>query len=244
MMRQPGGDRTVGQLVVERPERARLFEQLGIDYCCGGKRSLADACARRGLDLGEVLAQIEAAEERPAVTGAAKPTDLTLGALAEHITRRYHAPLREELPRLDALCVKVAAAHGARHPELRALQETFQAFRAELESHMRDEEETLFPACAQLAEALAVPTPASGPFQERLAALEEEHEQAGAALARMRELTQDYAPPADACNTYRVLLAGLVGLEAEMHEHVHLENNLLFPRAQRLAAALERVGGR
>ncbi|HEX5468223.1 MAG TPA: iron-sulfur cluster repair di-iron protein [Gaiellaceae bacterium] len=215
--------RTVAELVLERPARARVLERLGLDYCCGGKRSLREACESRGLDVAETAAQLEAA----AAEEGAEPdwTQVPLAELCDHIVAAHHDRLRDELPRLDALLEKVVRAHGAVQPDLADLRDTFRAMRAELEGHMAFEEEQTFPLCRT-----------GGPFDpDQLAALEHDHEETGAALARLRELAKGYALDGALCNTHRATLDGLRELELDLHRHIHEENNVLFPRA--LAAA-------
>jgi regulator of cell morphogenesis and NO signaling len=221
---------TVGELVAERPARSRVFEELGIDYCCGGRLSLAEACARKGLDPDEVSRRLTAiAFVEPETDWRAAP----LAALCDHIVSTHHAFLRRELPRLRGLLTKLVRVHGDRHPELRDTLDVFGAFADELTAHMTKEERVLFPLIAGL-ESGAVPRT---PFVlQPIAVMEAEHDDAGRALAEMRRLTGGYEAPADGCGTYRVALAGLAELEADMHEHVHKENNILFPRADRLVA--------
>jgi len=212
--------RTVAELVLERPSRARVFERLGLDYCCGGKRSLAEACAGRGIDPAAAVAALAAAADAE----APESTDWSsapLGALCDHIVEAHHARLREELPRLSGLLEKVVRAHGTGRPELTELRQTFEAMRAELETHMADGEERVFPACR-------AGTPV-GPRE--LAALEHEHAATGAALARLRELTGGHDLDRALCNTHRAALDGLRELELDLHLHIHEENNVLFPRA-------------
>jgi regulator of cell morphogenesis and NO signaling len=199
-------ERTVAELVVEAPGRSRVFEELGIDYCCGGRRSLASACAERGLDADAVAARLAEVEVEGGQEGedwAAAP----LSALCDHIVEIHHAFLRRELPLLGALVDKVARVHGDAHPKLLETQEHYGAVAAELRIHMAEEEEMLFPACRRLDAAT------------------------GAALERIRLLNRDFAPPADACNSYRAMLDRLETLERDLHRHIHEENNILFPRA-------------
>lgn len=222
--------RTVGELVTERPGRARVFERLEIDYCCGGKRPLEDACAAKGLDPGAVAAMLEALEE----SGGEEPdwTTATLGELCDHIVETHHAYLRDELPRLTFLVGKVASAHGNRHPELADVAQTYEGLAAELADHMLKEERVLFPACRRLEEGEEI---LAAGLAAPIAVMEDEHAAVGAALERLHELTGGYAPPADACNSYRAMLDGLATLELDLHEHIHEENNILFPRAAALA---------
>jgi regulator of cell morphogenesis and NO signaling len=211
--------RTVAELVVERPSRARAFEQLGIDYCCGGKRSLADACSDRAIDPAAALAALDTAA--PADAGEDRDwAAVPLAELCDHIVEIHHARLREELPRLSGLLEKVVRAHEAERPELNELRRTFEAMRAELEEHTVDEEERLFPACR-----------AGTPFvRAELAELEHEHAATGELLERLRELADGYDLDRALCNTHRALLDGLRELELDLHLHVHEENNVLFPR--------------
>src|SRR5581483_9505995 len=237
MAHTPTLDRTVGQLVAEQPARSRIFERLGIDYCCGGGRSLADACAAKRLDAQAVLRDLEACD-------AAAPapetdwTQATLTELCDHIEQTHHAYLRQALPRLSALTEKVARAHGAKDPRLLDLHATFGGLRAELEAHMAKEEFILFPLCRQLEGATARPRFHCGSVQNPIRVMVAEHADAGEALEEMRALTDDFTPPVGACNTYRAMLQALEELEADLHQHVHKENNLLFPRAAEAEAAL------
>lgn len=222
---------TVGQIVAHWPQLARILEELQIDYCCGGKRSLADACRERQLDVGQVSQRLAEALAAPLSPPAEDWQSAPLALLCENIERAHHDYLRRELPRLTALIAKVVNAHGAHHPELAELQRVFDQLRAELEPHMLKEERVLFPAIRRLAAELR---PAHFPFgllANPIRVMVSDHEHAGEALAAMRQLTGDYVPPAGACNTYRVMLEGLETLERDMHEHVHKENNILFPRA-------------
>jgi regulator of cell morphogenesis and NO signaling len=221
---------TVGQLVVERPGRARVFEKLGIDDCCGGKRPLAAACSARGLDAQTVVRLLEAMEDVPDVSQA-DWSQRTMSDLADHIEQTHHAYLKEELPRLHGLLEKIAAKHGPSRPTLVDLLEVFTAFRDELESHMAKEERILFPMVRQLETSRGAPAFHCGSIRNPIAVMVAEHDNAGAALERMRKLSDDFTPPADACNTYRAAFDALAELEADMHQHVHKENNILFPRA-------------
>jgi regulator of cell morphogenesis and NO signaling len=215
--------RTVAELVLEQPSRARVFEELGIDYCCGGKTPLAEACATRGLAVDDALAALDAAVELP--TSERDWTTTPLAELCDHIVSEHHDRLREELPRLDGLLEKVVRAHGAERPSVIELRDTFTALRSDLEEHLAAEEEQLFPLVR-----------AGGPYdEEQVRELEHDHEWAGSALGRMRDLTGGYDLEQALCNTHRATLDGLRELELDLHQHIHEENNVLFPRA--LAAA-------
>lgn len=228
---------TVGQLVAERPARSRVFEKLGIDYCCGGKLPLAEACSRKGLDAASVLATLSAMEELGAGDDEREPSPLTMTMteLCDHIEATHHAYLRREMPRLDFMTNKVASRHGEHFPWLFELAEVYQGLQNELTAHMMKEEQILFPAIRDLEAGRPPQSPCGAHLDGPIAVMEHEHDNAGRALERMRELSGDYTPQAEACNTFRAMLDALAELEADMHRHVHKENNVLFPRAQALA---------
>lgn len=226
---------TIGQLVAERPSRAKVFERFAIDYCCGGKISVEEACARKGIDATAVLAALEALD---AALGTAKDgRDWTAAPIAElvaHIVDTHHAFLREALPRMAFLTTKVANVHGADHPELREIAKIFAGFHAELDAHMAKEENVLFPIVLAMATADG-PAGFGPPVGAPIAVMEAEHDDAGRALEEMRRLSKDYAVPEGACNSYRAMLDGLQEIELDTFQHIHLENNVLFPRALALA---------
>lgn len=230
---------TVGGLVAERIGRARVFERLGIDYCCHGGTSLAEACARRSLDVEHVLSELESSDR--AVDADEDATDyaaMSPGALADHIERTHHAYLRRELPRLGELLEKVAARHGDDQPWWRELRDVFSGLRQELELHLMKEEQVLFPLVKRLEAARSRFPMHCGSVANPIRAMEHEHDDAGAALAKIRSLTEAHPLPAGACNTRRALHDGLAALEADLHRHIHKENNILFPRAAELEGAL------
>jgi regulator of cell morphogenesis and NO signaling len=228
---------TVGELVRQVPNRARVFESHKIDYCCGGKVSLARACEKRGIDAGEVLKQLAAndtaARDQPIVDADA----MTLTELADHIEQTHHAYLREELPRLEFMTEKVSRVHGDKEPRLLQVREAFVALKAELEPHMMKEERVLFPIIRQLEASTTTPEFHCGSVANPIRQMEHEHDQAGDALAIIREATDDFVPPEWACNTYRAMIDTLEKLEADMHQHIHKENNVLFPKAIELETA-------
>lgn len=215
-------DVLVGQLATEQPLSTRVFARHGIDFCCGGGRPLGDVCADKGLDPETIVAEIEkelTASTEPATRWDSAP----LVELIDHILEAYHVPLWEELPRLDAMARKVLAVHGDKDPEmLGGIVEVYGALKAELEQHMRKEEQVLFPMIKSGNGSMAGPP---------VNVMHAEHESAGEALRRLRELTNNYTVPEGACNTWRALWHGLEALENDLHQHIHLENNILFPRA-------------
>ncbi len=228
---------TVSDLVVERPSRSRVFEALGIDYCCGGGAPLAEACAGAGLDPGEVIAELERREAGQAEDEAGL-TSMGMGELVDHIVETHHAYLKEELPRLSFLVDKVANVHGGAHPELLELRGVFEGLRVELEEHTAKEERMLFPACRKLEGAETMPDLRFGTVKNPIAAMMREHVEAGGGLGRIRKLTWDYDLPKDACNTYRAMLDGLAELERDTHYHIFKEDSILFPKAASTEAAL------
>ncbi len=235
-------ERTIGEIAAEMPYSVRVFEKYDIDYCCGGKVSLAEACAERGLAPEQLIGELGTAAG-PANGASTDWQNAHLDSLIDHILTRHHAYLKTELPRLSGMLRKVAEAHGARHGDsLVPLGATFEALKDELESHLMKEEMVLFPLMRRLeaaSEAGAAPAPSHcGSIANPIRVMEHEHDSAGRALEQMRAVTGDYAAPEDACNTYRALFGGLKELEADLHQHIHLENNILFPRAAMLEAGL------
>lgn len=225
-------DPTVGQLVVECPSRARLFERLGIDYCCGGKKPLAQACREKGLDYGAVVQELE--NEQAALAQAERNWgSASLTDLCDHIEQTHHAYLKQELPHLEFLTNKIAVRHGDSRPALVQVRQVFAALKAEMDSHMMKEERILFPLCRQLDTLDELPSSRCGSIGNPIEVMIREHEHAGDALAQIRVLTEDYKCPSDACNTYRATFDSLQRLERDLHEHVHKENNILFPKAIR-----------
>jgi regulator of cell morphogenesis and NO signaling len=219
---------TVGKIVRSVPARSRIFESLGIDYCCGGKKPLAEACRAKNLDPATVVAMLSALDAGAPAATSPDPDTLSLSALCDNIEQVHHGYLREELPRLDFMTRKVAAVHGDHEPRLLEVRQVFESFNAAMTSHTQEEEEQIFPAIRRLeSSGGAAVTQLKGALDK----LESEHDRAGAALSRFAELTDNYTPPEWACNTFRALYDGLANLERETHQHVHKENNVLFPRA-------------
>lgn len=223
-------DNTVGSIVRDHPALSRLFEQVKVDYCCGGQKTLDEACRQRDIDPQSFLAQLEeyvASEDVPEVN----LTALSLTELAEHIERIHHAYLHEELPRLEKMVIKVAAVHGDKEPRLAQIRDIFLALSAELTTHLMKEEQVLFPLIRQLEASTALPQFHCGSLTNPINCMGLEHDEAGVALAQLRQLTDDFTPPEWACNTYRALFDALLTFEQDMHQHIHKENNVLFPQA-------------
>jgi regulator of cell morphogenesis and NO signaling len=219
---------TIGQIVAEHPGRAQIFEKFGIDYCCGGKKLLTQACAEKALELSQVLQAITAYDASHSAVGT-DWTRASMTELADHIIAAHHDYLRANLPRLSYLTNRVKNAHGARHPELIELDAVFNQLRAGLESHTMKEEVMLFPSIKQLDRG-EIPTNGCA-VAHAVTVMEAEHDEAGGGLQKIRELTNDFTPPSDTCNTHRALLFSLQELESDLHKHIHKENSILFPRA-------------
>lgn len=230
-------DRTVGELVAEAPGLSRVFQHYQLDFCCQGGKTLREACEKKGLDLDEIE-NVLAAESENLSDSEENPASLPPAELIDYIVERHHGFLRQELPRIHAMAKRVAQVHGPHTPSLVEVFEVFQYLFVELNSHMKKEEEILFPAIAALAGDATQTPPFDGSFDGPITVMIHEHENAGEALALLRKLTHDYDPPDEACNTYRALFAGLADLEEDLHRHIHLENSVLFPAAEQMVAAL------
>ena len=228
--------RTVRELVLENPDATRVFEKVGIDYCCGGGKSLEEACAAASLSVDEIIDSLELAEEQ----ARAKQKDRDwqrepLADLVTYINSRHHKYTREEIARLGPLFDKVVSVHGKNHAELQQLRATFRELVQELTMHMMKEEAVLFPYIVRMEEAVIqkepVLPPPFGSVQNPVAMMMHEHDSAGDALKAMHQASAGYTPPADACISYQTLYKALGDFEKDLHQHIHLENNILFPRA-------------
>jgi regulator of cell morphogenesis and NO signaling len=228
---------TVGSVVVAYPVTMRMLESLGIDYCCGGKRTLADAARGAHLPVESLIAVLNTTI---AQAGQAPATErdwqtATLDELMAHIVDVHHTFMHREVPRIADMMARVVRAHGPNHGDvLQPLADTFAALREEIEAHLVDEEERTFPLIRRLIAGQRDPQTA-----EAVRELEQEHDAAGEALARMREVTHNYQVPADACPTFCGLYDALQELERDLHRHIHLENNILFPRTRQVLAQEE-----
>jgi regulator of cell morphogenesis and NO signaling len=221
---------TLGAIVATHPLLSGVFERVGMDYCCGGKRTLAQACAAKGLDAATFALVLEAAAKLPTAGPVVDAAGMSLAQLADHIEATHHAYLREELPALVEKADRVAEKHGWRDGRLAAVAVTMRGLADEMFHHMAKEEQILFPLVRELERNRSAANH-GGSIANPIRQMEQEHDGAGNAVARLRELTDGFQPDAEACNTHRALLAGLARLETDLHEHVHKENNILFPRA-------------
>jgi regulator of cell morphogenesis and NO signaling len=229
-------EKTLRELVLETPAAPRVLEKLGIDYCCGGNQSLEQACRAANLPIDQVLDSLEAAELATKPEG--KDRDWQQEALADlvaHITSTHHKYTRSEIARLAPLLEKVRSVHGQNHPELQSIQTSFLGLADELTMHMMKEEMMLFPYIVRMEESVIerqpILPPPFGTVQNPVSMMMHEHDSAGDALRAMRQASGGYAAPADACVSYQTLYRTLAEFEADLHQHIHLENNILFPRA-------------
>jgi regulator of cell morphogenesis and NO signaling len=228
-------EKTVGEIAAAEPASVRVFESLGIDYCCGGKRGLAEACSRIGVSVEDVMKRIAEAERDAHATAAPTWAGVSLNAIIRHIVERHHAYIRTEGPRINGLLEKVIARHGNTHPEVAQIRDLFLAATQELSIHMLKEEQVLFPYVVRMEEAVnagqPLPPAFFGSVSMPIAHMVADHDDAGALFSKMNQLSGAYAPPEGACATFRALYQALAEFERDLHEHVHLENNVLFPRA-------------
>jgi regulator of cell morphogenesis and NO signaling len=229
-------NKTLAQIVTDNHRTASVFEKYHLDFCCKGKRSLEAACKEQQISSDELINELTLAST---AKQDAFPFDkLTLQQLVEYIVDTHHAYVKKESPQLLAYLQKVASKHGERHPELYRIFETFSAVKEEMELHMQKEELVLFPRIKDMEQKL--PEGSSGLklninyLLAPINMMEEEHDHAGNLLREIRELTNEYTPPQDACTTYKLAFASLKAFEYDLHQHVHLENNILFPKTLKL----------
>jgi regulator of cell morphogenesis and NO signaling len=233
--------KSVAELVIKHPETRKPLEEMGIDYCCGGKHSLKEACESAGLSPQEVVDRLEKVIE---TSGGGKSEhknldNISLKELIDHIINEHHAFLKKELPRLKGLREKVYRAHQQKHgPMLESVGRIFQKLRTDIEMHLAKEEQILFPAIKQIENYIeqggSEPEMHCGSITNPISQMEYEHEVAGSLLAEIRKSTSDYEPPTDACESFKALYDGLRELQDNLHEHIHKENNILFPKAVKL----------
>ena len=227
--------KTLAQIVTNNHKAASIFEKHHLDFCCKGKRTLEQACSESDIKIEEVIEQLEKVGE----TNGSKTNynELSLAQLSEHIVSTHHNYVKNEMPALLGYLQKVASKHGDRHPEMNKVFQIFGAVKEEMEFHMQKEEMVLFPRIKdienQIQEGKKVVINSSY-LQSPINMMEQEHDHAGSMLAEIRNLTNNYNPPADACTTYQLSFASLQAFELDLHRHVHLENNILFPKALKM----------
>ena len=229
------------QIVVENPGAARVFEEVGVDFCCGGDKSLKDACAHADVSLEEVLGRLRDNKTAIGARGV-NWVNSPLSGLTQHIREKHHRYVREAIPRVRALLEKVKAKHGQNHPEIGEIENLFESLSHEMIMHMQKEEQILFPYIEGLERSTKGEGTLEPPFfvsvRNPIHAMMKEHDSAGSLVKQIREASSGYTPPADACSSYQALYVNLREFEADLHQHVHLENNILFPRAVEMEAAI------
>jgi regulator of cell morphogenesis and NO signaling len=226
--------KTIGEFVADDYRTAGVFEKYGIEFCCGGKVALYDICREKGIDLSAIMRDMESVKTEPLDRGqnyGAWP----LSFLADYIVNTHHAYLKENMGEIAVYARKIAEVHGANHPEVIEIAEIFDKITSDMSGHLREEEEVFFPAVKRIDSARkAGAAPEENDIQtvrDSLGKLDEEHNGIGEAVHEIRRLSKEYAVPADACNTYMVTYRKLREFEDDLHKHVHLENNILFPKA-------------
>jgi regulator of cell morphogenesis and NO signaling len=218
------------------PGATRVFEKMGIDYCCGGAKPITEACQAAGVTIEEVERSIEQSEALVGSLAELKDwRDESLASLIYHIQGKHHVFTRDEMGRIEPLLAKVCSVYGQERPELLHIQALFGELKRELLLHMMKEENILFPYIKDLEAAIgagrSAPVPMFGTVRNPVRMMMSEHDGAGDVLRRIRQLSDDFNPPADACVSYQTLYRAIEELEHDLHQHIHLENNILFPRA-------------
>lgn len=227
----------IGQFVAEDFRTAAVFNTYGIDFCCKGDRTVEEVCDKKGISLNGLLDKLHAvlnSKTNQSIDYKSWPLDL----LAEYIEKKHHRYVEEKIPVLRQFLDKLCKVHGERHPELFEINELFLGCSGELASHMKKEELILFPFVKRMVKAKlensAVQSPPFGTVENPIAMMMQEHDNEGERFRKIAELSNNYTPPADACNTYTVTFAMLNEFEQDLHLHIHLENNILFPEAIKL----------
>jgi len=233
-------EETLGQIAAKDVRKAEVFKKYGLDFCCGGKKTVWEACAEKGLSFTKIVDELEQVDTIPAVSSLPY-NDWDLGFLADYIVNTHHSYVKKMLPEILAYASKVARVHGSRHPELLAICKLAEDINAELTAHMLKEEKVLFPYIKELAiaagDAQNARAPHFGTIRNPISVMETEHELVGRNLEEIRHLSNNYALPEDACGSYGLLYKMLAEFENDLHIHVHLENNILFPKAVKMEEA-------
>lgn len=233
-------EKTLAEIVTDNIRAAIVFEEHGLDFCCKGKRSLKDACYQKNIDVKKIVNELTNLSENS--SGAQNVNDWQLDFLVDYIMNNHHQYVRRMIPVISLHTDKVASVHGQNHPETKQIADLFLAVRDELEGHMMKEERVLFPHIKQMVlnkkENSQFFPPPFGTIQNPIRMMELEHTSAGDALSKIRELSNNYTYPEDACNTFKALYSELKKFEEDLHKHIHLENNILFPKSIELEAEL------
>ena len=234
-MNQTFSSLTLAQIVNNNHQAASIFEKYHLDFCCKGKRSLEQACSEQELSVSQVAEELEDIFSKDNKQRIVDFEKMDLTQLCDYILNTHHAYVKNEMPQIYAYLQKISSKHGDRHPELYQIFQTFSAVKEEMEGHMKKEELILFPRIKELLK-LANNENANLQLnitylQSPITIMEQEHDHAGTLLNDIRIFSNDYTPPQDACTTYRLSFAALKAFELDLHQHVHLENNILFPKA-------------
>ena len=234
---------SLAQIVNSNHKAASVFEKYHLDFCCKGKRSLEQACTEQQLTVSQITGELENVFANESSTSTIDFDKMNLAQLSDYIVQTHHAYVKNEMPQIYAYLQKVSSKHGERHPELYKIFQTFAAVKEEMEGHMKKEELVLFPRIKEL-QKMSDGENANLQLnityvQSPITVMEQEHDHAGTLLNDIRNFSNDYTPPQDACTTYRLCFAALKAFELDLHEHVHLENNILFPKAIGLFGKLQ-----
>jgi regulator of cell morphogenesis and NO signaling len=225
---------TLSEIVKDNFHTAAIFEKYNLDFCCNGKRTLADACAEKEINPGNVISEIEELNSSSS-NAEIKPDEWSLDYLIQYIISNHHNYVNRMLPVISAHTQKITSVHGERHPETKRIAEIFSAINNEMRHHMMKEEKILFPHINLLVKSgsngKTSDRPYFGTIKNPIAMMEAEHQSAGDGMLDIKELTDNYTPPADACETFKISYIELKEFEEDLHKHVHLENNILFPKA-------------
>jgi len=233
-------EKTLAEIVTDNIRSAIVFEEYGLDFCCKGNRGLKDSCADKNIDVQKIVNELINLSHNG--NGKENPTDWQLDFLVDYIINNHHQYVRRMIPVISLHADKVASVHGKNHPETLRIADLFLAVREELEMHMMKEERILFPQIKQMVQTQMENSqyfaPPFGSIQNPIRMMENEHTSAGDALSQIRELSNNYTHPEDACNTFKALFSELKEFEEDLHKHIHLENNILFPKSIELEIQL------
>jgi len=233
----------IGELVAQDYRTASVFKKYGVDFCCQGNRTIADACMAKKVDPKSVITDLNQINQEQ-VSASTDYKSWPIDLLTDYIEKKHHRYVEDKTQEIKPYLDKICSVHGEHHPELFEIRDQFIASAGELAAHMKKEEFILFPFIRKLAKArqenMLIDAPAFGTIQNPIAMMHEEHTIEGDRFRKIEGLSNHYTPPNDACNTYRVTLALLQEFEQDLHLHIHLENNVLFPKAIEMEAELMR----